>query len=641
MMKKIAGWIIISIFLFVSLVACGKEETQVNEAPLAMDYQVEWIPLEEVPNTSIAIPVLTEQTIYYVSEELLDNEEIYILNRRDIVSGEVQSEPLRLADVFNMAAFVVDEAGNRYFCINDNTEREQGIAERARKVLIKQDSSGNEIFRQEISEDYTGKVVFMDVDKQNYICFSNNSMIHRFDSNGQFINSEEKELSMDSPKTYMEWANYGIVGDTVAEVFEFVDGRIGAVIRNGEKKCYEVAILIPKDVEGVSERTELVLGVLTSNSILEEAVADFNKQQRDVRVIVKEYQEAGSARTTDEAITVLAGDIMTGKGPDILAIAPGVNGQILFSSGVLENLQPYVEKSSIINQEEYLTAAWNFCKDGENLFAVPTEFTLMTLVGKSEVVGVEPGLSVEDLMGLAQAYPESSLLERTSNMTVFSTCISFRADTFIDWETNTCNFHTDAFYEMLNFADAFPNESEAVTSREVDRYRSGKVLLKEVQLYSVDSYMQIFEDFGTREITFSGYPTTNDVPGNMISQCNEIYGISSTSEHKEEAWEYIEAFVLWNGERKKTVGYPTNILELKESLTNELADKEELDDAFKEELVNKFVEMAKKAAGDSSWEAAVARIVLEEVEGYFAGNKSAEEAAQIIQNRVQLYLDEK
>ena len=59
-----------------------------------------------------------------------------------------------------------------------------------------------------------------------------------------------------------------------------------------------------------------------------------------------------------------------------------------------------------------------------------------------------------------------------------------------------------------------------------------------------------------------------------------------------------------------------------------------------EDDIQKLTQMLEGLDTVMRYDAAVFNIVFEELDGYYNGIRTAEEAAQIIQNRVQTYLDE-
>ena len=60
-----------------------------------------------------------------------------------------------------------------------------------------------------------------------------------------------------------------------------------------------------------------------------------------------------------------------------------------------------------------------------------------------------------------------------------------------------------------------------------------------------------------------------------------------------------------------------------------------------EEDIKKLQELLENAAAPDMRSEEVLNIIMEEAEPYLAGEKTAEEAAQVIQNRMQLYMSEK
>ena len=61
---------------------------------------------------------------------------------------------------------------------------------------------------------------------------------------------------------------------------------------------------------------------------------------------------------------------------------------------------------------------------------------------------------------------------------------------------------------------------------------------------------------------------------------------------------------------------------------------------LEEEDVEKIISMLAQASPDTAQFRQIRNIVLEEADGFFSGNRDVNATCDVIQNRVQLYLDE-
>jgi len=177
-------------------------------------------------------------------------------------------------------------------------------------------------------------------------------------------------------------------------------------------------------------------------------------------------------------------------------------------------------------------------------------------------------------------------------------------------------------------------------------------------------YNLMFEE----ETTCIGYPTFDDSPGVFLNG-SELYGISSVSEHKEGAWEFLES-VLSSERDRHGWGFPAHKEQLdqllKEAMTPEYITDEKGDPmkdengepmekpktswgyddwnvdiyAATEEEIEEIRHMIEIARPVNRGSEEIYSMIQEEVQPYFAGQKSASEVAGIIQSRVGIYVSE-
>ena len=156
-----------------------------------------------------------------------------------------------------------------------------------------------------------------------------------------------------------------------------------------------------------------------------------------------------------------------------------------------------------------------------------------------------------------------------------------------------------------------------------------------------------------------GFPTVEAIPGepgpNLIYY-DTILGITSTCEHPEEAWKFIERNLMTaiNGDVKY---FPTGKDALETKLQEETAanyhmTKEE-EESWREVfgyrrsvdvITQEQADKVRSGLENSFWFVRdtddVLYIILEETRPYFAGQKSLDETVRILQSRMQVYLDE-
>lgn len=660
-MKRTLFFLLLTGIIAICFISCGKQQIQekkeetLEENPLSENYTLKTVPLEAAISPSIK-PVIMGQEIYYISEETEKNQ--YIIFYQNLENGTIEKTEFStdtLRDIgnftgkifWNLGNFTVDLAKNQYFFLIIKSEDNSSAI--WNRYLLKRNAKKEIEYFVNITEisSEDNLILFslctMKVDEQDRLHFQHNQD-YIFDENGQYLGSEKIEFDGEKVQQLHQWKleleKFGLPYNDIKEIIFLEDKKIEVLIKNNETGLFEMVMLTPSHTPWNEGKTELILGVLQNNTSISSHVVDFNKNHENTYITIQEYQSENSSRTVEQAISVLIGDILAGNGPDLITFSPGINYKSLITQGVLENLQPYVESSNIINPEDYFTNAWELGMQENFLFAIPVRFTLQTLVGKASILGTQEGFTITDIINLSQKYPDSLLIDPSSKSSIFSLCFSFQAETFINREKAECYFYSPEFQQILEFSNSFPMEANSLSN--ASKYQNNNVLLMEANLYNTASYLDIYQSFGMEPLNFVGYPT-KDISsfGSLLSQCNEMYGISSRSLHKSEAWEFIEYYTQKEAKNSNlTLGFPTNKNLLKKVLIENIEISKQKEEKFfsAETLVDTFFTITEKSITDIGWINEVD--FSEEIIIYFNGQKPLKETIDIIQNKVHLYLKE-
>ena len=247
---------------------------------------------------------------------------------------------------------------------------------------------------------------------------------------------------------------------------------------------------------------------------------------------------------------------------------------------------------------------------------------------------------------------------------------------FIDTENATCNFDSPEFIKMLEFCNQFPNEGEGdeidwenATNEEMEEYwkeselalRNDKALLGDFYLDDLRNYAHAIHGQFGEPIALVGIPTYNGKGANIFTQ-NSL-AIMETSNAKDACWKFICKFFEYKYQSEE---YLYEIPALKSAFTKKLDDTMEdpyfIDEEGKKQTYKDtyysydeeieipnltkeerdYLEEYILNAGTASfaYDETVYNIITEEAEAYFAGDKTAEQTAEIIQNRVSIIISE-
>ena len=345
----------------------------------------------------------------------------------------------------------------------------------------------------------------------------------------------------------------------------------------------------------------------------------------------------------------------------------------LVSKGILEDLDAYLEKSSRLNRTDFVESILDSYTFDGVLVCIPAYFNMQTVVGAASVVGSESGWTLEELMALADAHPDAELFDRVSKQYILNAAMMFNEDAFIDWNTGECSFDSDAFKNILKFVNKFPDEVEGEEGMDSEptRIQNGEVLLTTAYLYDFEQ-IQMYSEIFKGAYTCIGFPTVDGRGGHALAT-GDAYGITTKSAHKDGAWEFLESILTEEDSDHFRNGFPTQKSRLEE-MAREAVEPEYVRDEngeiMKDENGEPIVSQGNSSVGyEDGWSYTyrmptqeevdtimelmndakpvsyngndeITQIINEEAEGFFKGQKSVDEVAGIIQNRIKIYVGE-
>ncbi|MCM1535417.1 MAG: extracellular solute-binding protein [Clostridium sp.] len=477
-------------------------------------------------------------------------------------------------------------------------------------------------------------------------------------------------LESESAEKLFNWVDCGI-GRNPMGTFECgEDGTIKVLTECGlGRESAELTVLTKTDASALPEKTELVLGTLHAGSDLEAAVVAFNRQSDTCHVTIKDYTDGDAAYayiSEEEARQNINIDIISENNcPDLFDLYH-FNVAALAGNGVFENLEPYFEQSTVVKKEDFLeNVVDNYTYNGI-LTAVPATVTLSTLMGRSDIVGEKIGWTFEEMAEIIDKNPDIQPETFPSNQSILRICLKFGYEDFIDWENDKADFDCEKFKNILRFAGRYPSPGEMnydFSERLGKKMREGELLLS-TAFISAFQDIQV-QDFVYGGVTFIGYPTADGSNGCDLFTTNAC-AIASKSKHKEEAWGFIEFLLSGEMNEWSEDSFPCKKDDLMKKITaveyrkdsngnislNDIGEpwlkySTVLYDGVKyeyhavtEEEAALGIQLLETAKFDTSNDSVISGIIYEEAEGFFRNQKTVDEVAAIIQNRVQLYLDE-
>lgn len=472
------------------------------------------------------------------------------------------------------------------------------------------------------------------------------------------------DFATDGAVDVFEWLDADMNCDSVQEMGLLSDGRYWVMLQDytGEKPEYSFALLAKTPASEVPVKEELTFATMYLSQDMRRSIIEFNKTNEQYRILVKEYQ----SDDYNAAITQFNNDITGGNCPDIVNLT-GLDFERYASKGVLEDLYPFMEKDGIKKQDYLENVLTAYEKDGK-LYGIIPQFAINSAVIKTANAKGQTGWTLDEMLTIAEESGVQDVFNYGSQSGAFRFCVFYNINEFINWETGECFFNSEEFMKVLEFAAKLPKEPdyEAESVGLSERIRNDKLLLLENGISSVQEYQMLHTMFG-EDITFIGYPNS-ERKGNLIRSTNTDIAITSKSDNKEAAWEFVKVFL--SDEYQEGLvsehggwGFPIKRSALEKQFELDMTPNYYEDEsgnqtespktswgyddfqaeiyAAKQEDIDAVMEVltsAERPAGSVNEE--IMTIITEETEAFFGGQKSAKETADIIQNRVKIYVSE-
>ncbi|MFI3237392.1 MAG: hypothetical protein R3Y47_05100 [Lachnospiraceae bacterium] len=511
------------------------------------------------------------------------------------------------------------------------------------------------------------------------------------DMTGMYSSSEScviYDFVAEESTDLFDWIDVDIVGGTVRGVSKLSDGSVAAIYEDNATWEQNLVIISEVPRSEAPARTELVLATMDLGWDIQSEIIAYNKSNSDYRIVVEDYFDTSKINSDysnymeviDEGITLLLNDLTGTNPPDMIEVSQwGIDIDTLVDKGALEEFTPYLESAGY-SEADFIPAVLEACKVDGSLYYIPRDFTVQTMFADAAIVGSDMGWTITEAMDIIATMPENmEFMKYATKSTFMSQVVMFAIDSFIDPETNEAKFDTDEFKALLEIANSFPTEFEYDEDQpsEPGAIRAGELLLYSSYIGNVSSIVEVLAIFGDVEATAIGFPGVSS-SGSMFSFSNAPIAITSSSEHKDA----VAAFIMTSLEPEEEIeneymyygssyGFPVLQEEFDALMLEELEPNYYLDEngdpildengepmeqgyggigygdveieltAPTQSDVDLLVEIINATAVIANYNSSdITELLSTEAESYFSGQKSVDEVASIIQNRVNLYLIE-
>ena len=444
-----------------------------------------------------------------------------------------------------------------------------------------------------------------------------------------------------------------------------------------------LAVLTPTPRSELPEKTTLTYATMYLSQDERNRIVDFNRSGVPYRIEVHDYSEYSTEEDYQAGIKKLNTEILAGKVPDIIN-TESLPLRQYGAKGILEDLWPFIENDQDIGgREGLMDRVFTAAEQDGKLYQIFDAFSIATVTGSPSVVGDRTSWTLQDLQDALAKMPEGCAVfnEYNTKSNILTLVMSMNLDSFLNWDTGECRFDSEEFKALLAFCDNFPLEYDWESSQNGDydeptRIAEGRQMLVTEHISDFKSIQMQKAIFGG-DITYIGFPVEDGGVGSSFS-VNSGLAMSASCADKEGAWTYMRQLLLpqyagnenashWGGHN----GFPSNKADFQwmaeQSMIpdgyktdedgNQILDEdgnpiEESHSSWginnftidvfatKQEEYDQIMDLYNQVDRMSGSDDNVYDIVTEVAGSYFAGDRSLDDAASLIQNKVTTYVNE-
>lgn len=454
-------------------------------------------------------------------------------------------------------------------------------------------------------------------------------------------------------ETVINWMNSDI---DPMEVYPLSDNKfIGSINSyDVEPSTSQLYMLTPRDPSDFVNKK--IITIASGGYLPTSKIGEFNRSQSQYRIVAKEY----AVDDTNSFEDLLSLDLISGSAPDIICGLEDSYYQNLRKKGAFAELYQFIDKDKN-GRDAYLPNVLKALESSDGkLYTIVPDFAVRTIATKSTVWDKE-NWTMEDMLKLYDEAPASAehIYDAESKNDIFS-LMFYSMGELIDYEKAECHFDSPEFVKMLEFCNRFVDEVPVPDKTDMEAYQAyysenwhwfanEKKFIEPLIFNDLSAYesLRSIEADGS-DITFAGLPSP-DGKGGRITTGMPI-SISSSCEEKEGAWAFIRDYYI-SEPHYEYDKFDGTFIPIRKSLfeeelnhemhTNRTASGHPIAPLSQEERdrIEKYILSCE--ATSLSLDKDVENICYEEAEKFFKGGQTAQQAADMIQNRVSIVISEK
>ena len=500
----------------------------------------------------------------------------------------------------------------------------------------------------------------------------------------------------DTKEKLVDWLACDVDTNNMSGYAMLSDSRVAALMQDWstDPTTYQLIVLHRVDSSEIKEKKVLTLACMYLDWNLRSMIVEYNKTNDEYRINVVDYSEYATDDDYNAGVTKLTTEIISGSVPDIF-LTSNLPIDKYAAKGVIADLNTFMDGGNGLSRDYFVPQILNALEKDGKLYELPTSFSVQTAYALSSIASQYDTWNVAAVQDAMTQLQEGATVFSdgwTKNMAL-SNCLSRNLSAFVDWTTGKCEFDSEAFQQLLAFCNSFPAETsdgdgaiayassadiaidDAMWESDTTRVTNGKQLMSTIEMYSFDSY--IWNVYAIRDkITFTGYPT-EDGSGSSFGLQMPM-AISSVTKYPDAAWEFVCSIIKKMNtidENNYYYGFPSSQAAFDAEMTDIMTERYQLDEngeqvdwdgdgepdrairgsyetmengetvykdvyALTQEDIDQILGVINNTHSVYDYDQEILDIITDEVAAYFAGDKDVQTTANMIQSRVNLYVQE-
>ena len=500
----------------------------------------------------------------------------------------------------------------------------------------------------------------------------------------------------DTKDKLVDWLACDVDTNNMSGYAMLSDSRVAALMQdwNTDPTTYQLIVLHRVDASEIKEKKVLTLACMYLDWNLRSMIVEYNKTNDEYRINVVDYSEYATDDDYNAGVTKLTTEIISGSVPDIF-LTSNLPIDKYAAKGVIADLNTFMDGGNGLSRDYFVPQVMSALEKDGKLYELPTSFSVQTAYALSSIASQYDTWNVAAVQDAMTQLQEGATVFSNgwTKNTALSNCLSRNLSAFVDWTTGKCEFDSEAFQQLLAFCNSFPAENsdgdgaiayassadiavdDAMWDSDATRITNGKQLMSTIGMYSFDSY--IWNVYAIRDkITFTGYPT-EDGSGSSF-ELQMPMAISSVTKYPDAAWDFVCSIIKKMNtidENNYYYGFPISQAAFDAEMTDIMTEQYQLDEngeqvdwdgdgepdkairgsyetmengetvykdvyALTQEDIDQILGVINSTRSVYDYDQEILDIITDEVAAYFAGDKDVQTTANMIQSRVNLYVQE-